>query len=270
MRTLIVADLHHRVDEAEKIIKLEKPDQTIFLGDYWDDFNDTPEMVTHTTEWFSWSVDQPNRIHLFGNHDLSYFNAKFACSGWEQWKTFIISDIVSNKDWEKLKTYYFLDNTFLLSHAGLHKLHVPDYIISLRGDRNAFYKELDIFLQQASEVGFKANSNISWIFNAGKARGGYFQNVGGLTWCDFEREFYPIVGLNQICGHTPNTRGKAMWCNMDTPNVRPFFKLNLESCKPLSIKKLSNTDASYNLCLDVWKHTHYAIWNGEKLEVKSV
>ena len=38
MRTLIISDVHHHWDKAEKIIKYESPDSTVFLGDYFDDW----------------------------------------------------------------------------------------------------------------------------------------------------------------------------------------------------------------------------------------
>lgn len=41
---------------------------------------------------------------------------------------------------------------------------------------------------------------LPWL-RAGWARGGDCP-VGGLTWLDWNREFVPIPGLNQIVGHT--------------------------------------------------------------------
>ena len=260
--TLILPDLHLRHEQAEQIIKYVKPDKIIFLGDYFDDFNDNPDMVKETADWLSWSIHQPNRIYIAGNHDIQYAfaNRYFKCSGYEQWKDFIINDIVTNKDWNKLVFYYFLDNKFLLTHAGLHKLHVPNHILDLYKNRDKFYEALDQYLHEEVIKGFH---NEGWIFKAGNARGG-FQRVGGITWCD-TKEFYPIIGLHQIFGHTPQQYGEAVWIKQDSINSKPYNKLHNRTA--LSLKKINNTDCSYNLCLDVWKDPHYAIWDGETLIV---
>ena len=40
-KTIIIPDIHNDYFTAEKIIKKENPDKIIFLGDYFDDFDDT-------------------------------------------------------------------------------------------------------------------------------------------------------------------------------------------------------------------------------------
>ena len=40
-----------------------------------------------------------------------------------------------------------------------------------------------------------------WLYCAGVARFGN-EIIGGITWLDFEEEFVPIEGLDQIVGHT--------------------------------------------------------------------
>src|ERR1041385_7456274 len=122
--TLILPGIHHKWELAEEIISKVKHDNVICVGDYYDDFNDTPEMVQDTCDWLVSSVSKPNRIHLFGNHDMGYAfsNRNLQCSGYEQWKYFIIHDLVPRSTWDKLKWYYILDNTWLITHAGLHNL----------------------------------------------------------------------------------------------------------------------------------------------------
>jgi len=51
--------------------------------------------------------------------------------------------------------------------------------------------------------------------------------VGGIFWCDFNAEFEPIEGLNQIFGHTA---GK---------NIR-----------------VRHTETSKNFCIDCLDHKH--------------
>jgi hypothetical protein len=267
--TLIVPDIHHRWEQAEKIITAVGADDIIFLGDYFDDFNDTPEMVEATSKWLISSVNKPNRVHLFGNHDVHYaFSYRtFQCSGYEDWKYFIIHDLVPSEIWDKLKWYHFLDNRWFLSHAGLHKQNVPGKISVLRNDREKFYKAIDDYLQKEIHTAFRngANNQASWIFNAGHSRGG-FNRVGGITWCDYEREFFPVKGLNQIVGHTPQGLGFPKWCVLDTDEKISYPPY--EFWTPLE-KTLDDPEKSVNIDLDVHGNTHYGVWNGKKLSVGS-
>lgn len=271
--TLIIPDLHHRWEQAEKIIAAVGADEVLFLGDYFDDFGDNPAMVKATTDWLEDSVAKPNRIHLWGNHDVHYaFVYKtFQCSGYEQWKYFIVHDSINPKVWDKLKFYHFLDNKWLLTHAGLHKLNVPDSIKKFRKDRPKFVLELSGWLDHEIRKGFNAaaDGNGSWIFNAGAARWGH-QRVGGITWCDFQREFFPVQGINQIVGHTPSGVGHPQWCMLGRDPLNTDGKVwyryeNGEAFfKP---ENLDDVDLSYNLNLDVLGNTHYGIWNGKELKI---
>lgn len=266
-KTLIIPDLHHRWKQAEAIISKVEHDNVIFLGDYFDDFYDTAEMVQDTVDWLESSVSKPNRLHLFGNHDIHYafpYHA-FQCSGYEQWKYFIVHDRIDPKVWDKVKWYTFLDDTWLLSHGGLHNLNVPKNIAAKHKNRKKFIKALDEWLQAEIITGFRngASGISSWIFNAGAARWGN-QRVGGIIWCDFEREFYPVRGINQIVGHTPQGLGFPKWCVL--------FKEDRVSFPPAHLftptrEALDDTNTSFNIDLDVHKNTHWAVWDGQKLTI---
>jgi hypothetical protein len=252
------------VEQAEKIIRHVGADEVIFLGDYFDDFNDDVEMVRETSAWLCNSVNMPNRIHLWGNHDVHYGYSyqRFQCSGYADWKYWVIHENVERKVLDKLIWYHFLDNKFLLSHAGLHKLHVPEEILNLHPDRPVFYKAIKKFLDDAIIHGFRAaaNSTSHWVFGAGASRGGC-QRVGGITWCDFEREFHPIKGLNQILGHTPQGFGTAKWCYWKGNSRVTYHPINSEwSPKP---EDYDDVQRSYNLDLDVHGNTHWALWDGK-------
>lgn len=263
---LIIPDLHHKWKKAEKIIESVKADEIIFLGDYFDDYNDTPEIVEETCNWLISSVSKPNRIHLFGNHDQHYaFPYKtFQCSGYKDWKYFIIRDLINSKIWDKLKWFYFLDDKWLLTHAGLAESNVPDSIKRKYRNREEFIKELTDWLNEEIKVGFYmgADGVKNWIFNAGYARGGE-QLCGGITWCDFNREFSPIKGINQIFGHTPLKFRTSMWCILNNRNISyiPSNKSEITS------EMFNNLELSLNINLDVIDSMHWAIWNGKELIV---
>ena len=260
---LIIPDLHLAWKVGQKIIDHVGADEIIFLGDFFDDFNDDPNQINEMVDWLEGSVTKPNRIHLFGNHDCHYAFPQewFRCSGYEQWKHFIIRDRIDNKVWDKFKFYHVLDGKWLLSHAGLHKMWLHKNIIAHRKNRTRFFQEITDYLDNEIEKGMR---NESWVFHAGFARWG-IQRVGGLTWCDHTQEMYPVLGLHQIYGHTPQSNGTASWIVQDTPQCKPHFKM--ANVWVPSKEQINKTDVSYNLCLDVHGNTNWAIWNGSELSV---
>ncbi len=269
--TLILPDVHHHWKRAEFIISKIGADEIMFLGDYFDDFGDNPDMVESTCKWLNESVNKPNRIHLFGNHDQQYaFNYRtFRCSGYTQWKHHIINDLVNNDTWNKLKWYYFLDNQWLLTHGGLHKLNVPSSIRKYHIDKSKFYLKIGEWLDEEIIKGLRmaANNQELWIFNAGRYRGGYHK-VGGITWCDYNHEFFPIKGLNQIVGHSPQIT-VPQWCLYDK-SFSTDNKVRYGSCKKYfpKLEHINDSNMSHNICLDeADKLLYWAVWDGKELKI---
>lgn len=256
--TCIIPDLHHKWETAEKIIQAVGPDQTIFLGDYFDSFDEIPQMVYDMADWLVESVKNPKRIHLIGNHDMHYMYANnyFQCSGYEQWKYFHINDIIKRDTWDKLKHYHVLDNVWLLTHAGLHEYFIPNSIKVLANNKSKlFFKQLTNYIDEQIIKGMR---NQSWIFHAGQMRGGN-QLYGGINWCD-SREFIPTKGLNQIFGHT--VYDQIRWINI-LGNQKELRKETDWSPNPDDLNK---SDHSYNVCLDTGI-SHYATWDGKTIKI---
>ncbi len=111
-KLLIIPDIHNDYLTAEKIIKKENPDKIIFLGDYFDDFDDTIQDTNNTAKWLVKSLKQENRIHLIGNHDLSYMtnNPNLRCMGYRTDKHKAIKKHFIN--WSKLLMYYFINRVY--------------------------------------------------------------------------------------------------------------------------------------------------------------
>ena len=118
-KTIIIPDIHNDYFTAEKIIKKENPDKIIFLGDYFDDFDDTVKDSENTAKWLVKSLKQENRIHLIGNHDLSYMtdNSNLKCSGYKIDKHKAIKK--HSIDWNKLKMHYWIDTK--LNHYAVYQ-----------------------------------------------------------------------------------------------------------------------------------------------------
>ena len=56
MKTVIIPDIHTKFFEAENIIDFEQPDKIVFLGDYFDGFNDSLEKTQQVALWLKESI----------------------------------------------------------------------------------------------------------------------------------------------------------------------------------------------------------------------
>lgn len=227
MKTLILPDLHLQWEKADKIIKHESADKIVFLGDYFDEYNDNYQMNLVMAEWLKDSLTQPNRIHLFGNHDISYAfkHRSYKCSGYEAGKDYAINSVMKEEQWRQLKLYTYVDD-FLCTHAGLH---THFYQVYNKG------RSVSKFLADESQLALNDGFNelpARPIFWAGRSRGGT-ETVGGIVWCD-SSEFVGIHGLNQVFGHTPSN--KPFWKNFGSPLDKHY---------------------SRNLALDNYGHSNY-------------
>ena len=141
VKTLIIPDIHNDYLTAEKIILKENPDKIIFLGDYFDDFDDTVQDAINTAKWLKKSLKQENRIHLIGNHDLSYMtdNPNLKCMGYTVDKHTAIKK--HSIDWNKLLMHYWIDEKWLCTHAGFSN----DFLKQLRIKKSdSIQKVLDL------------------------------------------------------------------------------------------------------------------------------
>lgn len=219
-RLFVCPDLHEarNLEEVETAIRREEPTRTIFLGDYFDQFDDTPGDAALTAIWLKESLGQPNRVHLWGNHDLAYGfpDIKEAyCSGFTAKKSRAINAILGRGDWEKLKLSHW-EGDFLFTHAGWSDDFPGDPSRSKVPDREALLRSEEMEAWQCLKRG-----SPHWIWGVGYIRGGT-QAYGGLLWCDL-REFTPIPGLSQIFGHTSGNLGTMK-------GGRDSFNLCLDTC----------------------------------------
>lgn len=241
---LVVGHLHHaqNLNALEEAIVQEEPDRIIFLGDYFDSWFDYDgsgvRRANDTAVWLKQSLAQPNRIHLFGNHDLPYAfpkNTLLYCSGFEEPKLRVIESILEPSDWSRLLLAHW-EGDVLFTHAGLSREHVPATISDVR-------QWLEREIQDAWDT-IRGDHRRHWVVRVGSKRGGDEPGPGGLTWCDFDREFQPVLGLRQIFGHTPRPV--------------PGFKV---------------TNDSWNACFDI-NHgggvDYYAVWDGALFKVRGI
>jgi len=185
MKIIIIPDIHNDFITAEQIIKKESPAKVIFLGDYFDQFDDTPIIAYQVAQWLKKSLKNPDRIHLIGNHDISYMtNGNHSCPGWDGTKQMFINKVGIN--W-KLLYHYCWAGDWLCTHAGLSWEFIKAYCPEA-------YPITDYMDECIS--GEKFNR----LYDVSPYRGGR-DAFSGILWCDYE-EFIDIPNLKQIFGHT--------------------------------------------------------------------
>ncbi len=254
MKTIIIPDLHNRVDFVELALSspaLQPYDRVVLLGDYFDDFFDTPQDAENSARWLKQSLYKPNRIHLIGTHDIWYMfpnNPFMIASGNTEEKSNAINHILTEKDWKLLKLFHYEQN-FLMTHAGVHKYLINSYasqkkhilskyiqnINNQQVINSSIQEIIDKIIKPATDdalIHVSRNMNDSWL-DAGFARKGW-QPVGGIIWLDWIEEFEPIPDINQIVGHTE-----------------------------LKIPQSKSTQNSKNYCLDTKSH-HIGILENEE------
>lgn len=180
---VIIPDIHNKWFEAEEILDKEGDSNVIFLGDYFDDFDDTLETTYQTAEWLKKSMTNPNRVHLLGNHDLSYIDERYRCSGFSEGKMFAIRN--AGVDLTKLQHYCWAGD-WLCTHAGLTR----DFFSAFNHKNLYIHEFLDDMVDNYTNR----------LYNCSASRGGRDAH-SGIVWCDYN-EFEPIPNVKQIFGHT--------------------------------------------------------------------
>jgi hypothetical protein len=192
---LIIQDIHTKYEKVERIIsKFSKTHKFIFMGDYFDNFNDTPDINEDTASFLKRYLDK-EWVFLYGNHDVIYHpNYTCMCSGFTTSKKIAINRVMEISDWNKLKYFHF-ENNHLFSHAGITKFWFQNPTQD-KFDINTIQKTIDDAVIKMESGNF---DNAIW--SASKRRGGR-NDHGGIIWEDW-RDLNMIPNLNQVVGHTP-------------------------------------------------------------------
>jgi hypothetical protein len=199
------------------------------MGDYFDQFGDTPEINSSTAHWLKTTMNEhPEWVYLTGNHDVVY-NPNFSCmcSGFSSQKKIAINQEMSLEDWNKLKYFHF-ENGHWFSHAGLSKYWFQHPMHESINEESV-QRTVD-----HAVVKIKAGDENNAVWAAGSSRGGT-SVVGSLTWLDW-RDMELISDMRQVVGHTPLKKittisDDIMKCsitNVDTSASGSYFHELLE------------------------------------------
>ncbi len=189
-RTLIIPDLHHHTANADHWLQSIEHDRVVFLGDFFDDYEDTVEDAARTARWLCRQMENPDAVFLFGNHDLPYRfggDERVECPGFSPAKSDAINGILKREHWNRFQLAH-AEQGWLLSHAGFHPAWMKDAT------------EEAILGRCGEAIRLAHQGLIDPIMGMGDLPGG-IRKYGGPLWMDWEN-FLPIKGINQIVGHT--------------------------------------------------------------------
>jgi hypothetical protein len=222
MKCLIVGDIHQKIDLVEKHIA-GWTDKIIFIGDYFDDFGDTPEKARDMAFWLKDSLKHENRIHLMGNHDYYYrvpVGESGVCTGFTSKKHEAINSILDFSDWNLIKYFHHEEHEDLkywFSHAGVstHWFRHPilgvstEVVLKKVQEAEEAIKSKNYYSNQAKPI-----NAVDWYRGGDSPR-------GGLIWNDWKTAEL-FKGVVQVLGHTTvskikiKTRQESKTINIDT------------------------------------------------------
>ena len=119
MKTVILGDTHGR-DYWKGIVASESPDRVIFIGDYFDSFDNTAvEQMHNFKEIIDWKQSgQSEVIMLIGNHDYHYMRGVSQYySGYQSGARPAIEQLLYDNKQHMQMAYGM--NGFIFSHAGV-------------------------------------------------------------------------------------------------------------------------------------------------------
>jgi hypothetical protein len=235
-KILAIGDIHQapNLEQIEATIARENPDRVVFVGDYFDQWHDHPDHAVRTARWLKQSLADPKRIHLLGNHDLHYLWPEAACSGFTWEKHRFIQHVLMPSDLDRLDLFHYEDG-WLFTHAGLSRAYAPT--------EKDIFTPIQILALEVNEAWHSLwKRQPHWIWNTGE-NSSEKGSVGGLLWCRVGRDFVPVLGLNQVLGHTPQkqpllieAKNSRNWCIDTSAITGPTFALVIEAGRERVVK----------------------------------
>lgn len=235
MNTLVIPDLHQRINIATGILERESAnvDQVVFLGDYFDvrSGESDASSANDVCEWLESTAQSLGErgIWLIGNHDIHYYEElafpeiyprsgrhpfkKYACSGYSRETAKRIRKHFKSMDhsfWANLRIHHQI-NDILMSHAGIHPRNLISFL-SLEENISLIQKEWS-----RTVANMNIDHHATELYNIGYCRGGNYE-IGNILWQDWDHEFISTPDIRQIVGHTyhPTPRIMDNNFNIDT------------------------------------------------------
>jgi len=234
MRHVVIPDVHENIGRLEYIVAEYDDPETHFvlLGDYFDSFTHDIANVRRLCVWLNDAAQQPEKYTLLlGNHDMQYLvSPRHRCTGYHLDTERTVAVMLTRETRNAFRYHAWIGDDVLCTHAGLSQRWVTDAFGVGDAPAHPSCEEIRMWVDECVNQ-FLHRPNIGTLVRGipperlctavGRARGGFGNIIGGLTWCDWDEEFVPVKHIRQIVGHSehslPDLRG-GNWC-IDT-NLR--------------------------------------------------
>ncbi len=194
MRIIALGDIHGRTI-WEQIIAKEKFDKVVFIGDYFDTFEDisAEQQKENFKEILAYKKANMDKVVLlFGNHDYHYLGSSTeSYEGYQSWQKTDIQELLHPAIDAELLQMCFVWQNMLFTHAGVTQTWC---------DNNLIQRE---FIEESINELFKFKPN-SFKFTGGKNRSFFGDDVEQTPIWVRPRSLMKdrIEGFIQVVGHT--------------------------------------------------------------------
>jgi hypothetical protein len=119
---LIIPDIHHKIEQVKRIRANHPGTPAIFLGDYFDDFDDNTEDMKRTCQWLKNAIENQDDEFLLGNHCFAYLSYELGvrwgrCAGWTLAKHQVFHEYFPGDILLKSSAWIAEYQGWLISHA---------------------------------------------------------------------------------------------------------------------------------------------------------
>lgn len=208
MKILALGDIHGR-NIWKDIYKLEKPDLTIFLGDYvstHDPYMTSQQQIDVLKDILSFKEENLDKVILLrGNHDLNGLGYNWAiCSG----EDYLVKQTMMREDFKKrflsLTQWIYIYNDIVFSHAGVSQVWLDMNNLTLEEINN----------QEPSDIFGFCPSSLYDINGTSETQPPTWIRPEVLCNCNIE-DYDQVVGhtpVRNVCKTFHFTKGKrAIW-----------------------------------------------------------
>ena len=208
MKTLIIPDIHNKIAAVAAILAANgDADDVVYLGDFFDDWNDSAGELKLTLEFLRGVLKETRSVVLLGNHDASYAAKQLRCSGWEPAKQSVF-DRAEGGVLVRQQRLWYRTQGFVLTHAGVASRWLGNWSARHNNFSNEFEPEYRKYFWDWIDRGGTPD-----YATVGSESGGAPGAIGGPLW--YRPGSAPLAPFPQIFGHTQGRSPRALggsWC----------------------------------------------------------